>query len=337
MNPKNISVEGLVASERFQDYCRNGAETDYWKGWIQEHPEHKHTVIAAKKIILALSMEISDAEIAEEFTQLKAEIDKSKKVESTKIYAISKKPIKNPSRRKWIGIVAAITAIATISTWQFFSFKPAKSVLLSTEYGQIETHILPDGSKVILNANSILSYTEWEEQETREVTLEGEGFFEIKKKSVNEQFIVHTKKGDIQVLGTSFNVLQRAAGLEVALLEGVVELVIPKYPTIKMDPGEIVQIEGADYFDRRSADVDAFSAWRFQRIVFKEATIEKVIQRLQNEFDWTVRVTNQDLLKRKITATIPKNDPELLLQALSEIYNLKIEKVDTKTYVIVFE
>ena len=45
-------------------------------------------------------------------------------------------------------------------------------------------------------------------------------------------------------------------------------------------------------------------------------------------------VANQGLLKRKITATIPKNDPELLLEALSEIYDLEIEQLNDKTYLI---
>ena len=101
-----------------------------------------------------------------------------------------------------------------------------------------------------------------------------------------------------------------------------------------MTPGELVRIDGTDFYDRRAADVDAFSAWRFQRMVFKEMSIAKVIQRLQEEFDWRVTVANQALLKRKITATIPKNDPELLLEALSEIYDLEIERLDNKAYLI---
>ena len=101
-----------------------------------------------------------------------------------------------------------------------------------------------------------------------------------------------------------------------------------------MEPGELVKIEGTDFYDRSIADVDAFSAWRFQRMVFKEITIAKVIQRLQDEFDWKVTVADQSLLKRKITATIPKNDPELLLKALSEIYDLQIKQLNNKTYLI---
>jgi len=206
---------------------------------------------------------------------------------------------------------------------------------VATNYGEVQTHILPDGSKVILNANSTLSYKDyWPKNKPREVRLQGEAFFEVKKKSEDGPFLVQTNKGMITVLGTSFNVLQRAKTLEVALLEGAVNLSIPKYPVIKMNPGELVRLQGNDIFDRQAADVDALSAWRFKRIVFKEMTIAKVIQRLQDEFGWTVKVENQNLLKRKITATIPKNDPELLLKALSEIYDLNIERLDSKTYLI---
>jgi len=67
---------------------------------------------------------------------------------------------------------------------------------------------------------------------------------------------------------------------------------------------------------------------------FKNASISSVIERLKNDFGWQIEVKNKELLKRKINASIPENDPKLLLEALSQIYDLKIEKMGERQYII---
>ncbi len=330
-----MTVASLAASEHFQNYCLNPTEetTQYWENWLVQHPENLETFEAAKSIVLSLAIEPTETDIQVAFKDFKAAVEKRQHKEEAKLIAISNQPKPKNNKGRFIAIAATIALLLTIGFWQYL-LPTNDTVLLTTNFGEVKTHLLPDGSKVILNANSTLTFKEHWANTTREVQLKGEAFFEVIKKSDKKQFIVQTDKGIIQVLGTSFNVKQRATAFEVALLEGVVALSIPKYPKIKMNPGELVRVDGTNFYDRSTADVDAFSAWRFQRMVFKESTIAKVIQRLQDEFDWTVNVADQALLKRKITATIPKNDPELLLEALSEIYDLQIEQLDNKAYLI---
>lgn len=331
-----MTVASLAASEHFQNHCLNPtAQTiRYWDNWLVQHPEHQAIFKEAKEIVQSLALEPSESEIKNAFQNFRTEVEKRQGGAETKLIAISNHRKPKNNKRKFIAIAASIAIIVAMGIWQYLL--PTNNIVqLTTNFGEVTTHLLPDDSKVILNANSTLTFKEhWKKNTKREVQLKGEAFFEVKKKSTKEQFIVQTDKGIIQVLGTSFNVKQRATAFEVALLEGAVVLSIPQYPKIKMSPGELLRIEGADFYDRKIADVDAFSAWRFQRMVFKEMSIAKVVQRLQDEFDWRVTVANQDLLKRKITATIPKNDPELLLKALSEIYDLQIEQLDEKAYLI---
>jgi len=337
MNKNDMTVASLAASEHFQDYCLHptAKTTQYWEDWLGQHPEHKTLFAEAKETVQSLALEPSETEIKAAFIDFKAAIEKRQSGTQTKLVAISKQRKTRKINRKFIAVAASVAFILAFGFWQYLIVPATSTVQLATNYGEVQTHTLPDGSKVILNANSTLTYNSyWPTNSPRKVQLQGEAFFEVKQKSQSEQFSVQTAKGNINVLGTSFNVFQRMKTLEVALLEGAVELAIPKYPIIKMEPGELVQLEGSDAFDRRIADVDAFSAWRFKRIVFKELTIARVIQRLQDEFDWTITVADQALLKRKITATIPKNDPGLLLEALSEIYDLEIKQLDNKAYLI---
>ncbi|MFK7981564.1 MAG: FecR family protein [Saprospiraceae bacterium] len=335
MNLNEMTVASLVASEHFQNHCLNptAESVQYWEQQLFQYPEKREIIEEAKTLVLALAMKPSDEEVSAAFLDFKKVIEQQQIKQPTKLVALPRQ--QKSKKSSLITIAATILFVLSIGVWQFFLAPTTAMIELTTNYGELKTQLLPDGSKIILNANSRLTFKEhWTRNKPREVQLQGEAFFEIKKKSTEEQFIVQTDKGKIQVLGTSFNVKQRAATFEVALLEGAVALSIPKYPVIKMKPGELVRVEGTDFYDRSIADVDAFSAWRFQRMVFKEMAISKVIQRLQDEFNWEVTVANQDLLKRKITATIPKNDPELLLEALSEIYDLEIEQLNDKAYLI---
>ncbi len=333
-----MTVTELAASEDFQRYCLHPTAKSIrrWEDWQIQHPEYQAVFVEAKALVKSLAIEPSEQEINAAFLDFKAIVEKRQSTETAKLRAMprqspSKKSRKN--RKSLIAIAATIAVLVSIGFWQYFSV-PTPLKQLATNYGEVKTHILPDGTKVILNANSTISHNAFSVGKPRVVHLNGEAFFEVKKQSEKEVFLVKTNKGSISVLGTSFNVLQRDKTLKVALLEGAVELSIPDYPLIKMVPGELVYLKEGESFEHQMADVDVFSAWRFKRLVFKELSIAKVIQRLQNEFGWTVKVEDKELLKRKITATIPKNDPELLLTALSEIYGLKIEQINSKVYLI---
>lgn len=331
-----MTVASLAASEHFQNHCLSPTveSKQYWEKQLLQNPEYSEIYEEAKTLVLSLNTQLTEAEVEEAFLNFKEVVEEKQRAKPTKLVAFPQKKKANIKRNYWL-TAATILLLISVGIWQLFLTNKATTIQLATNYGEVKTHVLPDGSKVILNANSILKFSDqWPKGEPRTLQLLGEAFFEVKKKGISEKFTVATEKGKVEVLGTSFNVKQRAEALEVALLEGAVALSVPKYPTIKMEPGELVRIAGTTFFDRQKADVDAFSAWRFQRMVFKEMEIEKVIQRLQEEFNWTVKVANQALLKRKITATIPKNDPELLLQALSEIYELDIKRLNKQTYLI---
>src|SRR5699024_12530140 len=80
--------------------------------------------------------------------------------------------------------------------------------------GEIAEVILPDDSRVRVNANARLRYSRrWNSAENRMVSLEGEAFFEVKKDEVTQKkFIVNAGDLKVEVLGTEFNVNTRHPG-----------------------------------------------------------------------------------------------------------------------------
>ena len=76
---------------------------------------------------------------------------------------------------------------------------------VSTRKGSKSNVQLPDGTMAWLNADSKLIYDENFRGDFREVSLEGEAYFDVVKDKT-KPFIIHTKAIDIRVLGTAFNV-----------------------------------------------------------------------------------------------------------------------------------
>lgn len=106
---------------------------------------------------------------------------------------------------------------------------------VSTQLGSRSKIILPDGTKVWLNAGSKLSYGDIKDSSTRAVNLIGEAYFEVAH-DPSHPFVVHTDYMDIRDIGTSFSVKYYPGDrqFEATLIEGSIEITNPKDPERKI-------------------------------------------------------------------------------------------------------
>lgn len=146
----------------------------------------------------------------------------------------------------WLSI-SAVTAVLALISWYFIYnssntgniFKAKKNQALSevsTRYGSKSKATLPDGTTVWLNAGSKLVYNNDDFGNTiREVSLSGEGFFDVAPDAVHP-FIIHTGKMTIRVLGTTFDVKSYAEDnvSEATLIQGSIEVTIADQPGKKI-------------------------------------------------------------------------------------------------------
>ena len=147
-----------------------------------------------------------------------------------------------PGRTRFIkklAIAAAIAVIVSIGIWM--TLQPAaqnniaatiqkKSEVVAGK-GIRSKLVLPDGTQVWLNSDSRLLYDEAFDGKQREVTLQGEAYFDVTK-NPDRPFIVHTSAIDIRVLGTAFNVKSYPAEktIETTLIHGLVEVINKNRP-----------------------------------------------------------------------------------------------------------
>ncbi len=321
------TAESLAASEKFQRHClQPSAESEqYWEEWLSQNPEKQSLFQEATQLVAKLSLLPDEAEIADEWSKLEKAIEQP----VAKVQAL--RPRRTLNWAKW-AVAASITCLLGIGLWQW-QFSGPDLVRFSTQYGQTQEISLQDGTIVTVNGNSNIRYaSDWDEKEEREIWLEGEAFFHVTKQN-GKAFIVHTTEGDIQVLGTQFNVARRESHFSVTLMEGKVALKRAQQAPIAMKRGEQVFLAG-DHLERRLVDVETVAAWRFDKMIFRNTPISTIIEQLENDFGWKVEVKDPSILRRKVKAEIPRNNPELLLEALSAIYELKVTALGEKEFLI---
>lgn len=152
-----------------------------------------------------------------------------KVIETTEEAEQSEAPAKLiPFRKKLLRYVAVVLGLLGISALFLFyktSNNEGNDGLLIAKNGSRTRAILPDGSTVWLNAGSTISYSPGFNEKLREVTLQGEAYFDVIKQP-DRPFIVHAGSIDIRVLGTAFNVKSYPDDktVETTLIRGLVQI-----------------------------------------------------------------------------------------------------------------
>ena len=162
--------------------------------------------------------------------------------------------------------------------------------IISTPRGGQYQVVLSDGSKVWLNAASSLRFPVSFAGDKRTVTLSGEGYFEVAHDAA-KPFTVFINGVEVRVLGTHFNInaYTDEGTVKTTLLEGSVK--VSKGGVDKMiSPGEQAAIENNDNASSpairvQRVDVDAVTAWKNGRFVFKGDSIQSVMRQLARWYD----------------------------------------------------
>jgi transmembrane sensor len=260
-------------------------------------------------------------------------------------------------RTMWRYAAAACIAVALFAAWQWWPTPGAtkQDVVygqqLVTQKGSRSQIVLPDGSKVWLNAGSTLDYPKQFKGKTRAVQLQGEAYFEVAK-NAKQPFIVHTKTFDIKVLGTGFNV--RAYPGEdsavTSLVHGSVEVITggKEQRTILLKPNEKITLPTTIALQQATEKtgtqqtvvlnampekmiliddtVQQETAWVKNQLAFKKMTFAKVALLLENWFGAEIRFSNEDKKTLHFTGVFDG-------QSLEEILNI-LEATGTFHYKI---
>lgn len=236
-------------------------------------------------------------------------------------------------RRSYLKVAASIVFLLCSISLLFLYFQ-GKEIIHHTEYGEVRNVILPDGSTVVLNGNSNLSYnSNWDENKARIVKIEGEAFFSVIHTQDHQPFIVYTNhEFSVEVLGTKFNVMHRRGKAEVVLNEGKVKINVRKdriIERIMMEPGQAVSYEEKSHELLKGQVIpENKSAWKNSKLVLDNNSLAEVILRIEETYGVKVKLNEPELLSLKLWGTVPCNNLDNLLEGIETLFSLEIVKSD---------
>jgi transmembrane sensor len=243
---------------------------------------------------------------------------------------------------RWAAAAAVIVILAGSATWYFKGnrnpFQAQYAVKVSNvRYGSQEKLVLSDGTTVWLNAGSRLHYPDVFPGDKREVTLEGEGFFEVAK-HVDMPFFVHAGKVTVKVLGTSFDVkaYREDAAITTTLISGKVQVSMDEEPdkkiilsanekvTIMNSAPETkgVQARATNVLRYQVQRVPSVSdslperAWIENRLVINDETFEDVAIVLERRYNVDIEIADARLKQEHVSGIFEKETIQQVLGIL---------------------
>ena len=272
---------------------------------------------------------IPDQENAVEHLLQRVEENTNKKVESDADVSgtFAKSDLQNSFRKSWL-IAASILLIGSCG-WLFR--EPIQYKTYQTGYGQTTNIYLEDGSRVALNANSILKIPRFGfDSKVRNVMLTGEAEFTVSHTIDHKRFVVKTSDSfQVEVLGTKFSVFARSRGTKVELLRGSVRIDYAKgkqRKEVMLEPGDLAILDNAGEVNlRKHQDPKTFAAWKGKRYVFNATSLKEIAEMIEENFGRHVDIADPEVATRTITGNFKTKDADELIKTISEVLDLKIQ------------
>ena len=235
------------------------------------------------------------------------------------------------SKKKTIKLIpnwmyaAAASVVLLISTVYYIT---GSTQTFSTSFGEQLALVLPDGSEVLLNSKSSLSYkkSDWFDGK-RTLELNGEGYFKVKKGS---KFSVNSTNGNVSVLGTQFNVKTNPSYFEVLCYEG----------SVKVQNKEEIAIltKGLSFrkIEKNSSEKGSFTNtkpnWLDGESSFNNTPLKFVLEELEKQYQIKITTTDIDL-NTVFTGAFTNKNLNLALQTISRPLSIQY-KINDKVVVL---
>jgi transmembrane sensor len=245
-------------------------------------------------------------------------------------------PVAERPRFPW-GRAAALAATVLASLF-YVGWRNSSAVEIATAVGEQRSTVLPDHSIVELNTQSAVRIA-YSSRERRVELLRGEAFFEVMK-DPDRPFIVSTELATARALGTRFSVYRTPTETVVTVAEGHV---LVRYTgraktsgpsragpveTVEIVPGTEADATPGRPMQVHRVDVDRSLAWRSRRLIFDDETLANVVREFNRYNVPRLEIVDPRLLDQHISGEFEANDPQSLLDFLSQVDHIEVSRAD---------
>jgi transmembrane sensor len=351
MNYATYSTEDFLADESFQAFVggHDAAAGQFWRAWLAQHPAQQAGADEAAALLRLLATGQA-APLPQQLQQ--AEAAKLWQALHAPVAPAGRPALRVGGARRWASAGAAALVLSAIGVglWQYRPSAPAPAAWTSyaTHAGEHRQLTLPDGSRVTLNANSVLRLaTTWQPGCAREVWLTGEGFFQVQHTAparltavaaapASVKFTVHAGALDVAVLGTQFDVLNRAGRTNVVLQSGQVQLrhqLAGRTEELLLHPGEMAEFMPAAPtapLAKRPVNAPLYAAWTSGHLDFNDTPMAEVITLLEDAYGLRITLRNPALRQQKLSGSVPNQDLDILLNTLAKSLDTKVHRTGSQ-------
>lgn len=233
-----------------------------------------------------------------------------------------------------IAAVAVVTLVITL----FYKNREEQNYWLTAQKisapaGQRVQLELSDGTQVWLNARTKIEYPAAFVGKDRRVKLDGEAYFQVAK-NASKPFIVQTSKGDVEVLGTKFNVESYSDDntFTTALMEGAVKVTAGGYQC-NLKPNQMAYLKDGKI---RVAPIEDYNPYRWREgiISFKNETFPDIIHKFEKYYGVEFRIENKVVMSYRCSGKFRHSDGvQYALRVLQKDVDFKFTR-DEENHII---
>ena len=192
---------------------------------------------------------------------------------------------------------------------------------------------LPDGTRITLNTNTRMRYPEHFSGNSREISIEGEAYFEVAP-DARRPFIIHAGETDIRVLGTCFNVnaYPDSETIEVIVQSGKVQVSNKAKNNsggshLILDPGDKAIYLCANNSLQKSTNRDPnYLAWKTHQLTFRETSLREVVRNLEKVYQVKIVMADDQLNNLLLTAHFRDYPIDFIMEVIQKTHQLNVEK-----------
>ena len=172
---------------------------------------------------------------------------------------------------------------------------------LSIPRGETFKVVLSDGTEVLLNSDSRLSYPTVFKGKERVVSLEGEAYFNVTK-NTEHPFIVKSGNVQVRVLGTEFNMCSYTPdNVRVTLIEGKVAVSDTcGLQTVEMKPGQSAQLVSDGTFAVDEVDTETFLYWKEGFFYFDDVALVDMMKEIGKWYNIDIEFRNSEIMNLRM-------------------------------------
>lgn len=232
-------------------------------------------------------------------------------------------------KRKWFvwpQIAAAVVLLCAFGIWAYYYNNTSPVYLTKATDSKLDSVTLSDGTKIILAANSMVSYPELFDVKERKVTLlKGQAFFLVTR-DPNRPFDVAVKQSRVSVLGTSFNINYSDSEIKLSVKTGKVMFT----PNTKSSPAILTAGEGIEYNYSKNTlefqDGHNANSWITKKLQFVDMPLDHVCKQLSDYYGVEIILHDDVRSVKKFNANFNDVNLQEALTVLKETYAIKVEQ-----------